>query len=145
MFSDHFGWNVEYNALMKSAPIWNLQSSKAFLKWLQILPSYSSTPKRSFIVRFVMESFKDYLGMLNTDLILAHYKLDSWKIIPTLGNKLVFSSLFAFSGLHWKQIKSPSQISGLDLSSPTWWNSNLELCLKSVRDFKNSFLFWYKS
>lgn len=30
MFSDHFGWNVEYNALMKSAPILELANSSFF-------------------------------------------------------------------------------------------------------------------
>lgn len=65
-----------------------------------------------------MESFRDNLGMLNTDLILAYYKLHFWKIFPILGNKLGF----IFFWLNWKQIKSSSHISELGLLFPPLWN-----------------------
>ena len=103
---------------------------------------YSSTLKRSFIVRFVMESFKDYLGMLNTDLILAYCKLDFWRIIPTLENTRVFFFLILPS-LDYIESKSNLPAKSLDLIclSPHSGIVNLELCLKNVRDFKNYFVF----
>lgn len=71
--------------------------------------------------------------MLNTDLILAYYKLYFGRNVPTSENKLVFFP----SSLGYTERKLSLPIKSLDLvyfvSSA---NANIELCLKKQEIFK---------
>lgn len=88
---------------------------KLFLKWLRILLSRQQHSKEKNLSSKVCNgSFEDYLGVLNTDLISAYDKFDFWRIVPTLGNKLVFFiSILASLGYTENKLNFP--IKSLDL------------------------------
>ena len=82
-----------------------------------------------------MESFKDSLGMLNTDLILAYYKLGFWRIVSTSGNKLGFFFPVLASLIYTESKLKPLVKSLVLVYFFSSGIANLELCLKKWEFF----------